>query len=122
MISTTEVEYMALSEVVTILMFIMMELQSMENEVELPITVYVDNIGAIFLANNCTTSDHTKHMDIYYHLIHEYVEDGMVKIKFVKSKKTMSIYLWRIYQAIYLKSTQRNWCGKVVDIEVQEGC
>ena len=69
----------------------MMELQSMEIEVELPITVYVDNIGAIFLANNCTTSDHTKHMDIHYHLILESVEDEMVKIKFLKSKKTIPI-------------------------------
>ena len=28
-----------------------------------------------------------KHMDIHYHLIHEYVEDGMVKIEFVKSEE-----------------------------------
>ena len=59
----------------------------MEIEVKLPITVYIDNIGAIFLVNNHTTSDHTKHMDICYHLIHEYVEDRMVKIQFMKSKE-----------------------------------
>ena len=50
-------EYAALSEVVTTLKFIVMVLQPMEIEVALPITVYVDNIGAIVLANNCTTSD-----------------------------------------------------------------
>ena len=49
---------MALSEVVTTLKFIVMVLQSMEIEVELPITVDVDNIGAIFLVDNHTTSDH----------------------------------------------------------------
>ena len=83
-ISTTKAEYVSLSEVVTTFMFIVMVLQSMEIEVALPITVYVDNIGATFLANNHTTSDCTKHMDISYHLVHEYVEDGMVKIKFIK--------------------------------------
>ena len=57
----------------------MMVLQSMEIEVELLIAVYVDNIGVILLVNNCTTSDHTNHVDIFYHLICVYVEDGMVK-------------------------------------------
>ena len=70
-ISTTEVEYVVLSEVVTTLKIIVMVLQSMEIEVTLPTTVYVDNIGLLFLANNHTTSDQTKHMDIHYHLIHE---------------------------------------------------
>ena len=73
MISTTEVEYVALSEVVTILKFNVIVLQSMEIEVTLPITVFMDNIGAKFLASNHTTSDPTKHVDIRYHLIHEYV-------------------------------------------------
>ena len=56
-ISTTEAVYVTLSEVVTTLKFIVMVLQSMEIEVTLPITVYVDIIGAIFLVNNHTTSD-----------------------------------------------------------------
>ena len=73
MISTTEAEYMALSEVMTTLKYIVMVLQSMEIEVELPITVYIDNIRARFLANNHTTSDHTKHVNIHYHIIHEYI-------------------------------------------------
>ena len=83
-ISTTEVEYVVLSDIVTTLQFIVKVLQSMEIEVELPITLYVDNIGAIFLVNNCTTSDLMKHVDIHNHLICEYVQDGMVKIGFVK--------------------------------------
>ena len=86
-ISTTEAEYVALSEVMATLRFIVMVLQSMEIEVELPITVYVNNIGSIFLANNHTTSNHTEHMDICYHLIHEYIEDGTNKIEFIKSEE-----------------------------------
>ena len=46
--STTEAEYVALSEVVASLKFIVMVLQSMEIQVALPITVYVENMGAIF--------------------------------------------------------------------------
>ena len=43
-LSTTEAEYMALSEVVKELKFIVQLLQTMNIEVELPITVYVDNV------------------------------------------------------------------------------
>ena len=57
MLSTTEAEYMALSEVVKELTFIVQLLQIMNIEVEFPITVYVDNVGAIWLSNNRTTSD-----------------------------------------------------------------
>ena len=63
-LSTTEAEYMALSEVVKELKFIVQLLQTMNIEVELPTTMHVDNVGAIWLSHNRTTSDRTKHIDI----------------------------------------------------------
>ena len=50
-------------------------------------TVHVDNIAAIFLANNKTTSEWTKHVDIPHHFVCEYIEDGAVKVIFVKSSE-----------------------------------
>ena len=86
-LSTTEAEYMALSEVVKKLKFIVQLLQTMNIEVKLPITVYVDNVGAIWLSNNRTTSDRTKHTDIRTAFVKEYQEDGKIIIKFVKSEE-----------------------------------
>ena len=86
-LSTTEAEYMALSEVVKELKFIVQLLQTMNIEVELPITVHVDNVGAIWLSNNHTTSDRTKHIDIRTSFVKEYQEDGKIIIKFVKSEE-----------------------------------
>ena len=85
-LSTTEAEYMALSEVVKELQFIVQLLQTMNVEVELPITVRVDNVGAIQLSKNQTTSDRTKHIDIRTSFVKEYQEDGKIIIKFVKSE------------------------------------
>ena len=59
----------------------------MNIEVELPNTVHVDNVGAIWLSNNCTTSDRTKHIDIRTSFVKEYQEDGKIIIKFVKSEE-----------------------------------
>ena len=85
--STTKAENMALSEVVKELKFIVQLLQTMNIEVELPITVHVDNVGAIWLSNNRTTSDRTKHIDIRTSFVIEYQEDGKLIIKFVKSEE-----------------------------------
>ena len=79
-------KYMTLSEVVKELKFIVQLLQTMNIEVELPITVYVDNVGAISLSNNRTSSDRTKHIDIRTSFVKEYQEDGKIIIKFVKSE------------------------------------
>ena len=86
-LSTTEADYMALSELVKELKFIVQLLRTMHIEVELPITVHVDNVGAIWLSNNRTTSDRTKHIDIRTSFVIEYQEDGKIIIKFVKSEE-----------------------------------
>ena len=78
---------MALSEVVNELKFIVQLLLTMNIEVEFPITVHVDNVGAIWFSNNRTTSDRTKHIDIRTSFVKEYQEDGNIIIKFVKSKE-----------------------------------
>ena len=85
-LSTTEAEYMGLSEVVPELRFIVQLLQTMNVEGELPITVHVDKVGAIWLSNNRTTSDRTKNIDIRTSFVKEYQGDGKIIIKFVKSE------------------------------------
>ena len=83
-LSRAEAEYMALSEVVKELKFIVQSLQTMNIDVELPITVQMYNIGAIRLSNKSTTSGRTKHIDIRISFVKQYQEDGKIIIKFVK--------------------------------------
>ena len=47
----------------------------MNIEVELPIIVHVDNVGAIWLSNNRTSSDRTKQIYIRTSFVKEYQED-----------------------------------------------
>jgi hypothetical protein len=66
-------------------MFVLQLLESMHIKVELPITVRVDNIGAIWMSQNVNTSSCTKHVDICTKYVNEYCKDGVLKVIFVKS-------------------------------------
>ena len=83
-LSTTEAEYVAISEVVKEIKFIHQLLESMDVNVPLPIKVRVDNIGAIWLVNNSGVSERTKHVDTRAHFVRTYVINEVVTIKFVK--------------------------------------
>ena len=50
----------------------------------------MDYIGAIFMASYITTTCHTKHVEIWYKYINEYVGDRVVKIVFIKSAENDS--------------------------------
>jgi len=62
----------------------------------LPMVVHVDNVGAIFIAKNVTMSQCTKHMDECYHYIREFIEDGFIKIIFVRQERILPMSSQRI--------------------------
>ena len=68
-------------------MFVKMLLEFLAIPLKLPIIVYVDNLGAIYLSQSASTSNRTKHIDTHYHFIREYIKDGILQIKFVCSEE-----------------------------------
>eukprot|EP01082_Thalassiosira_pseudonana_P004207 g3736.t1 g3736 contig13:32484-34808(-) len=84
-LSSTEAEWIALSEAVKEIKFVVNLLESMKIKVNYPIKCRVDNIGAIFMSQNVTTTSRAKHIDIRTKFVREYVEDGKIKIVFVRS-------------------------------------
>jgi hypothetical protein len=89
-LSSTEAEFYALSEAAKEIKFIVQVLISMGIPVKLPVIVRVDNVGAIFMSENVSTSSRTKHTDTRYHFVREFVEEGFVKIVFVRSEDNIS--------------------------------
>ena len=88
--SSTETEWIALSEAVKDILFLKYLFKSMHIRVQTPITVRVDNLGAVFMSTNVTTSTRTKHVDIRSKFVREYVQDGTIKIIFVRSEENDS--------------------------------
>lgn len=58
--------------------------------VELPIGVHVDNVGAIFMSENVSATSRTPHVDACYHYVREFIQEGFIKIIFVKSADNKS--------------------------------
>ena len=85
-LSSTEAEYFAISEVAKEILFIKQVLESIGVPLEYPIEIKVDNIGAMFLANNHSTSQRTKHIDIRTHFVRNYIEDDILKLVFVRTE------------------------------------
>ena len=86
-LSSTKAEYVAITELCCEIMFVKSILEFLGMKLKFPIIVNCDNIGAIYLAYNAKTSQRTKHIDVKYHYVREYVEKGMIKIIFVRSEK-----------------------------------
>jgi hypothetical protein len=89
-LSSSEAEYFGMSEAAKDVKFVSMILEAIGIEIELPIIMYCDNVGAIFMAETATATARTKHIDARYHFVSEYVESGFLKIDFVNSKDNKS--------------------------------
>jgi hypothetical protein len=89
-LSSAEAEFVSLSEAAKEIKFVVQILESMGIVVEIPIIVRVDNVGAIFMSENASTSSRTRHVDIRYHFVREYVEDGFIRIIFVRSEENLA--------------------------------
>ena len=86
-LSSTEAEYVAASETCQEMMAILQIIEFLDIKIKYPMIVRIDNVGAIYLANNQTVNGRTRHVNIRYHFVRQLIEDGTVKVEFVRSKE-----------------------------------
>jgi hypothetical protein len=103
-LSSSEAEFDAISEGVKEIKFIYYLLREIGVEVNLPITVKTDNVGAMFMAQNASSGVRTRPIDTRYHYVRENLEEGIINIEFVKSIENDSdIFTKNVSQKIYDK-------------------
>ena len=78
--STPVAEYVALASGLKQLLWISQIIEECEIKVNYPCQVHEDNEGCIAIANNPMAQKRTRHMEIRYHFIRDYVNDGKIKI------------------------------------------
>jgi hypothetical protein len=105
---STEAEYVAISKAIKELKFIYYLLSDLHIKVNLPIVVKTDNIGAIFMSEYASTGFYTWHVDTSFHFVREFIEDGFMKIKFVRSiEKYLDLFTKNVNQEMYAKHTEK---------------
>ena len=107
-LSSSEAEYIALSETAKEIRFLYQLLTEMGIEVELPIVVRVDNIGAIFMAENIAVSPKTKHVDIRYRFVNDMVSERFLEVIFVGSlENDADLFTKNVKGEIYEKHSSK---------------
>jgi hypothetical protein len=103
-LSSTDAEHVAISKRVKLIKLVNWFLWDIAIKVNLPIIVNTDNVGAMFMVPNAPSSVRTCHIDTWYPIVTENLEEGSVKIEWVKSVKNESdIFTKNITQEIYKK-------------------
>jgi hypothetical protein len=114
-LSSSEAEYVVMSEAVKEIRFVYFILKDIGIEVEFPIVVKTDNVGALFISQNSSTSVRSRHVDTRNHFIRENMEDGIVRVEFVKSSDNDSdIFTKNVNQEMYEKHA-RKFLGSIDD-------
>ena len=84
---TSEAEYVALSEVVKIVLFLRQVQEFMGPSMRVgAVNVFEDNEGAIKLATNKYASRRTKHIDVKHHLVRDVSDARNLIVAYVRSE------------------------------------
>ena len=83
-LSSTEAEYVAASELTKEVSFVIKILEHLKIYVELPVDIYIDNIGAIYMARNNSGGKGTRHVNMRFHYCRE-VNGTLIRTNFIKS-------------------------------------
>jgi hypothetical protein len=89
-LSSTESEYMAMSDCCRQIAFSRMFLGELGEDMTNPTPICGDNQGSVFLAVNPAHDRRTKHIDIRYHFIREFVEDKQGEIFYVATEDQLA--------------------------------
>jgi hypothetical protein len=101
-LSTSEAELIALGELsreATWYRNFMKEI-GQERYLHSPITLKMDNQGAIYLAENHTTSERSKHIDLKALKVREQIQGGDQRLEYIETKRNIADQLTKIVTSI----------------------
>ena len=84
--SSTEAEYVAFNACINEVVWIIAFLSELGFSIPTPVPVYYDNSSAKDLAHNPVHHERTKHIDIRYHRIREFILDGTISLYYVPTQ------------------------------------
>ena len=90
-LSSSEAEFYACAEAAREIPFVAQILLFLGISIEVPVELWIDNVGAIFMTENRTSSSRTRHMDTrWWYVANMQDELGLIKVKFVRTKDNVA--------------------------------
>jgi hypothetical protein len=86
-LSSAEVEYMAVNQASYEALWLRKLLVGLFNVHLRPTLIYYDNQSCIKLLENPVFHDKSKHIEIRYHFIHDYVQRGVVELQYIYTEE-----------------------------------
>ena len=83
--STPESEYVALAHGLKELLWAKQIVEELGIKIRTPITIHEDNQTCIKIAENPMSQKRTRHMDIRYHFIRDYVKDKTIRLQYCQT-------------------------------------
>lgn len=110
-LSSTEAEYMALSDASKEVLHLKKLLFDLHESVT-TVTVFNDNQGARQLARNPVFHNRTKHIDVRYHFLREVVQNGEIDIRYMPTNRMPADFLTKA-----LPGPKHNYCKSFLKID-----
>lgn len=82
-LSSTEAEYVALTDGVKEAKWLLQTLKDLGFLIENPVTIFEDNMGCICIASNPVKHHRTKHIDVRYHYIRKEIKDKNINLQYI---------------------------------------
>ena len=108
-LSSSEAEYIAISEMVKKIEFVRQLIKNFGIQAELSILLIVNNMGAIYIARNNTSETGTKHVNIRFHYVRDLHDSHIIVLQFVKSENNESDIMTKNPTQKSLRGTVQNW-------------
>jgi len=89
-LSSTEAEYISTSTAIQEAIHLRKLLSDLGHTQKHPTTIYVDNQGAIKIANNPIANRRTKHIDVRYHYTREKIEQKEIKLEYLPTTEMLA--------------------------------
>ena len=102
-LSSTEAEYVALSEATQELIWLQRLSQDFSINIQYPVQILADNQSAIKMIDNHKFSNSTKHIETRYHFIKDIKEQGSINIKYVPAEDNIADMLTKALGGIKIK-------------------
>jgi ribonuclease HI len=88
-LSSTEAEYMALSEAVQEALWLIKIFADLGWDIK-PVTLYEDNMSCMELTKNNKQHQRTKHIDIRYHFVRDAIKKKDIRMEYIETKEQVA--------------------------------